>query len=178
MTPSRPALVGTPRCEGHWLSRSHILEVWASAPSSLRAQGGSCLRSVGCGERGSQPRAVPARARLSGGAVGVGSRLAGEVQGRERVPGLRSVLRAFDLGLRQLIDRGRPACPAPPVAASRTRRGPAATCRCWVLSVLGGRGERNKTELFWGTSKVHFSKQKGFPSFPLMFCLCVVFGFK
>lgn len=83
----------------------------------------------------------------------------------------------------QLIDCG--ACvvsPHPPCASCHqqphTQRAgwPHASALC-PYSVLG-EGDGNKTELFWGTSKVHFSNQKEFPSFPLMFCLCVVFGFK
>lgn len=88
---------------------------------------------------------------------------------------------AFDLGAQQLAGGGAspPARLVPPVTNSRTPRGPAGhmvSALC-PFTVLGeGRGEQNRT--FGGTSKVQFSNQKEFPSFPLMFCLCVVLGFK
>lgn len=81
----------------------------------------------------------------------------------------------------QLIDGGAspPLCLALLVTNSPTPRGLAGHMHLLCVPAQSwGEGDGNKTELFWGTSKVHFSNQKEFPSFPLMFCLCVVFGFK
>lgn len=81
----------------------------------------------------------------------------------------------------QLVDCGAsPACPpvclVPPVTNSPTPRGLAGhmvSALC-PFSAPGGGGRREQNGTFGGTSKVHFGNQKEFPSFPLMFCLCVV----
>lgn len=86
---------------------------------------------------------------------------------------------AFDLGAQQLVGGG--ASPPASCLLSLTAAHPEGQQATWCLLCVPfqcwGRGEGNKTT-FGGTSKVQFSNQKEFPSFPLMFCLCVVLGFK
>lgn len=87
--------------------------------------------------------------------------------------------RCFDLRAQQLVGGG--ASPPASCLLSLTAAHPEGQQATWCLLCVPfqcwGRGEGNKTT-FGGTSKVQFSNQKEFPSFPLMFCLCVVLGFK
>lgn len=106
-------------------------------------------------------------------------------------PGRREVLggSAWPPAVRVLLDLGSPSswldCGASPAAPpafapwvtlmeSLPFGGPAGHMVSALCPLESWGGRRNKTELFGGTSKVHFSNQEEFPSFPLMFCLCVV----
>ena len=76
-------------------------------------------------------------------------------------------------GPQQLVDCGASptACPPASCLLSLTAPHPEG----WpATSALGGEGRREQNRTFGGTSKVHFGNQNEFPSFPLMFCLCVV----
>lgn len=77
----------------------------------------------------------------------------------------------------QAFDLGAPAagCLTRPVTDSHTLSRPATWRLLCVPFQTWGRGAGNTTECFLGElQRYAFSNQKEFPSFPLMFCLCVV----